>query len=251
LALPYSCKLSISTKLLDNRFTEEDAKEQCDLCEKVLDDGGSDIVIIAPHGGDTEPKTDQQAEETFLRLREQSDLKPAMWALKGYFLPRDKRTTKNPWHITSADISENSFDGLKKLMQRGQFKYAVAYHGMHAEEGREDIRIGGNAPKDLKRKIKHRLRDVLKGLKHVEDASMKSADGECRCDFVIKIAKKSGGLGGTSPANIVNRMGVEGVQLEQTPPAREQWKLIARTVADVYREVIEEHSAKKAKTNGC
>ena len=99
-----------------------------EFTEHLMDFGeGAALVIIAPHGGQIEEHTDVQAEEMFsavstARMRNLSGIR--CWTCKGF---RAGGGAFNRWHITSTDISENSFPKLKTIMH--PWTYAVSFHG--------------------------------------------------------------------------------------------------------------------------
>jgi phage replication-related protein YjqB (UPF0714/DUF867 family) len=107
------------------------------------------------------------------------------------------------WHITSTDISEESFPKLQTIIGR-QFKYAIAFHGW----GRNSICIGGSSqdPDDhTKEEIKETIEDAVHG------SGIEVAMGGPTCPE---------NFNGNDPKNIVNRLGTTGVQIEQCERAR-------------------------------
>jgi phage replication-related protein YjqB (UPF0714/DUF867 family) len=177
-----------------------------------LDDNGRQrkLIVIAPHGGDIERHTDQQAERVASRLAVRT---VSSWRCKGW---KRGGGAFDRWHITSTDIDEASFPCLASVINRG-FTYAVAFHGF--EESR--ILIGGTAPSALKEEIRAAIQGATAG----------SVD--------VDIARPEDGLGGDDPRNIVNRLtagGANGIQIEQSFAARSSsWAAIADAVAEVYR----------------
>jgi phage replication-related protein YjqB (UPF0714/DUF867 family) len=194
---------------------ECDAKDQNEFTERLKDNGvQSELIAIAPHGGDIELHTDQQAERVASRLAAKAI---SSWRCKGWHA----KGALDHWHITSTDINEASFPLLNSIISRG-FRYAVAFHGFDNEPG---ILIGGTAPAALKREI----RDAIAG------ATASSS-------FEVRIADPDEGFGGNDQRNIVNRLtardqnGIQnGIQIEQSLPARSgHWPAIADAVAEVY-----------------
>ena len=117
------------------------------------------------------------------------------------------------WHITSTDISEESFPKLETVIKR-HFEYAVAFHGWE----HKSICIGGSAPPSLKQQIKTKIVSAIFGSGIVVNTD---EDGGC-----------PQGFNGTDPKNIVNRLGTNGIQIEQSRKARESFNLpIADAVA--------------------
>jgi phage replication-related protein YjqB (UPF0714/DUF867 family) len=213
---------------------------------------GADLVAIAPHGGRIEEHTDAQAERVVAELSaaEPSGLRGARcWACKGF---RAGGGAAERWHITSADISEHSFPLLGTITAPplAAFTYAVSFHGFRPGGPGEggippgtEIWIGGRASgknavgvsrtQEL-RLLQARIRDALR-----EDAD----------DPRVRIAPPGGGLGGGDPRNVVNRLSTCGLQIEQTPAARQSdpraadfigfgHDRIARVVAEVYAAAL-------------
>src|SRR5262249_58372669 len=156
------------------------------------------LVVIAPHGEDIEPHTDQQAERVASRL-----------AAKGVSLCRCKgfkgEAAFPRWHITSTDIHEASFPLLSSVISRG-FTYAVAFHGFDDPEIPFDILIGGAAPYPLKQDIETFIKGAITG-----------------SDLTVHIASPDEKFGGDSLQNIVNPLTARGanrLQIRQMPPAR-------------------------------
>jgi phage replication-related protein YjqB (UPF0714/DUF867 family) len=174
-----------------------------------LDDNGHHrgLVVIAPHGGDIEEYTDEQAEHIGKQL---SSKCVSVWVCKGF---KEHGGALDRWHITSTDISEESFPKLKTVFGRC-FEYAVAFHGMK----RDSICIGGTIPDPLKQEIKEAIEKAV--------------------SFKIKVATEGDGcppnFNGNNPNNIVNRLGTIGVQIEQSEEARKCYRIqIADAVANV------------------
>jgi phage replication-related protein YjqB (UPF0714/DUF867 family) len=143
------------------------------------------------------------------------------WICKGFKKPRG---AFDRWHITSTDISEESFPKLKAIFGR-KFEYSVAFHGW----GSDSICTGGGRRSDdLKQQIKTAIENTILG-------------------SGIKVAMDNGyddetcpeGFNGNNPDNIVNRLGKKSVQIEQSMKAREFYGIeIAAAVADVIRPLI-------------
>lgn len=177
-----------------------------------LDDNGHHrgLIVIAPHGGDIEEYTDEQAEHIGKQL---SSKCVSVWVCKGF---KEHGGALDRWHITSTDISEESFPKLKTVFGR-RFEYAVAFHGMK----RDSICIGGTIP-DPPDPLKQEIKEAI----------------EKAVSFKIKVATEGDGcppnFNGNNPNNIVNRLGTIGVQIEQSEEARKCYGIqIADAVANV------------------
>jgi phage replication-related protein YjqB (UPF0714/DUF867 family) len=214
------CRLGTSGEfdgVVDSRaphptISEAGAEEQGEFIERLRDDGRqSGLIAIAPHGGEIERHTDRQAERVRSRLGVR---RASAWRCKGW---DDDGDAFGRWHITSTDIDEASFPRLRSVISRG-FADAVAFHGFDDEPG---ILVGGTAPDPLKEEIRCALERATAGSR-----------------LEVRIAEPGEEFGGDDPANIVNRLsagGRNGIQIEQSLPAREShWPAIADAVASVY-----------------
>ena len=196
-------------------FTDPQAKANSEFVERLTDDGRHQgLIATAPHGGDIEPYTDEQAERV---ARQLASKRVSAWRCKGW---KAGGGTHERWHITSTDIHAASFPQLEKVIGR-QFKHAVAFHGF----SREGVLVGGAAPGSLKREIAGAIDEALAG-----------------SGIPVQIADRDDDLGGNSPRNVVNRLTAGqagGIQIEQSFAARERhWDAISDAVAAVYRRKL-------------
>jgi phage replication-related protein YjqB (UPF0714/DUF867 family) len=198
----------IKSEVPDPSLTDDEAEKQSEFVERLIDDGHHrGLIAIAPHGGAIERHTDEQAQRVRERLASKG---VSVWLCKGF---KEDGGAFDRWHITSTDISEESFPKLKTVIGR-QFKYAVAFHGW----SEDSICIGGKAPPDLKNQIK----TVINAIPNL-DIDVKTDEEGC-----------PGAFNGNDPKNIVNRLGTNGVQIEQSLDARTGFgRAIADAVADV------------------
>ena len=217
---------TLDSAAIDPAATEREARDGQKLLELLDDDGQPrDLLVIAPHGGEIEPRTDDQAEHVRDLL---ADLGVSCWRCKGW-KPDGGAVAR--WHITSTDISTASFPRLATIAGRG-FRHAVSFHGF-TEEGRPDILIGGAAPDPLKRVMQAVIAFAVAGT-----------------GLSVEIASTGDPLDGADEANLVNRLTTDrhnGIQIEQQPQARSgtipdtnlpRWQAIAAAVADVYRVIL-------------
>jgi phage replication-related protein YjqB (UPF0714/DUF867 family) len=197
----------IDSQVPNPTVSETDAKRNGDFIERLDDVAENGLIVIAPHGGDIERHTDEQAELVA------SALGVTCWRCKGWH----HRGAKLHWHITAADIKEASFPLLATVMTRG-FTYAVAFHGLEEAE----ILIGGTAPATLKHEIKGAILVATSG-----------------SGIEVRVAEPGDVFGGDDPDNIVNRLtvaGAGGIQIEQSNDARVHFGAkIAAAVVDVLR----------------
>lgn len=194
--------------------SDQDAAALGEFVERLVDDGAStSICVLAPHGGFIERYTDEQAEHVQTRLAAKD---ASSWICKGY---KPGGGAYNRWHITSTELSPNSFPGLGQIANRG-FAYALSFHGM----SHDIVLVGGGAPFALRQQI----RDAI------EAATLGS--------ITVTVAADGDIYPGDSPNNVVNWLtagGTGGVQIEQSMAAREQWGLaIADAVADVFEGLL-------------
>src|SRR5438128_6619861 len=195
-------------------FDDAEAEANNEFVERLEDNGThTGLVVIAPHGGDIEPHTDQQVERVASRLAAKG---VSLWRCKGF----KGEAAFARWHITSTDIHEASFPRLSSIISRG-FTHAVAFHGFDDPEIPFGILIGGAAPYPYKQDIETAIKGAITG-----------------SDLTVHIASPDEKFGGDSLQNIVNRLtagGANGIQIEQSPRARSShWQDIADAVANVY-----------------
>lgn len=192
--------------------------DNSDFTEHLTDNGRHrGLIVIAPHGGDIEKHTDEQAELLGKLLASKC---VSVWVCKGFKKGGD---AFDRWHITSTDISEASFPKLKEVMGRS-FEYAIAFHGWDEDS----VCIGGLAPSDLKQKLKTSIAAALSNL-NPKVRVFTAEDKVC-----------AEGFNGNDPRNIVNRLAVNGIQIEQSKEARERFAPeIAKAVARVIGPRIE------------
>lgn len=160
---------------------------------------GGPIAALAPHGGHIEPGTDAQAKR-FVTKGGSAWWCAGFWPGGGAF---------DRWHVTSNDLSPDSFPGLRRLQSFG-IDRAVSFHGW----ARSGIGIGGGASRELRARVR--------------DAVARTVE------VPVKLAT-AGEYCGDNPANVVNRVGEHGgIQLEQGIAVREtHWAEIADAVASV------------------
>jgi len=182
---------------------------------EIADDDGkhSYFTAIAPHGGEIERHTDEQALEAVRQLCA-AGLPASSWLCKGY--GDAAKGAFDRWHITSTDLQPTCFPLLEPLISR-RFCYGVAFHGFNRAEGEADVYIGGAASRSLKVNIRRALNDL--------DLPIK-----------VKISTRhdSPKFQGFSAENITNRVAKRGIHLEQSAQARKYYLEIARAVAQVF-----------------
>jgi phage replication-related protein YjqB (UPF0714/DUF867 family) len=205
----------------DPTMSDADAEANGELVERLDDDGNQrQLIVIAPHGGDIERHSDEQAERVACHL---DGYRVSSWRCKGWKPRREDGSggAFDCWHITATDIDPASFPGLGSVIDRG-FVQAVAFHGFDEPE----ILVGGGAAAALKEEIR---------------AAIEAAT--CGSGIPVRVATPDDHFGGDDPGNIVNRLtvgGAGGVQIEQSMPARRDYgTAIADAVAAVYRRKLQ------------
>jgi phage replication-related protein YjqB (UPF0714/DUF867 family) len=186
---------------------------------EVANDGAKQayFIAIAPHGGEIERHTDEQAQQAVRELTA-ARFPASFWLCKG---DGDKaKGAFDRWHITSEDIQPACFPLLQSLTSR-TFCYGVAFHGFQRKKDEVDIYIGGAASPLLKRAIEKALIALKLPIK-------------------IKISTRYDDpkFQGFSEKNIINRLATSGIQLEQSHQAREYCAEIACAVAKVFASLL-------------
>jgi phage replication-related protein YjqB (UPF0714/DUF867 family) len=195
--------------------TDAEAKAKGEFVERLSDDGiNRGLIVIAPHGGDIERHTDEQAECVASQL---ADKGVSSWWCKGW---KPGGRAFAAFHITSDDIHEASFPLLDSIIARC-FTYAVAFHGYSPEPSQPDVLVGGTSL--LREEIVMAIKDAVAG----SDITVELSDPIRDKDF-----------NGDSLLNIVNRLtagGRNGIQIEQSLRARSSCgQATADAVATVY-----------------
>lgn len=194
----------LTTEIVRRDIGDEDALRLGEFVERLSDGGENRLIALAPHGGSIEVMTDKQAELIYATVPGS-----VAWRCRGY---RTGGGAHRHWHVTGADLSPRSFPMFGALYGARKFKFAVSFHGY---DGGSDVRVGGAAPRAT-------LDAIAKAL------SVRSIPA--RVDT-------TGGLGGSSPGNIVNRVTVDGrsgVQIEQPIGVRmADWQKVVEGVLSV------------------
>jgi len=165
--------------------------------EHVVVDDSDVIISAAPHGGEVEPGTAEQA----MKLAEELSACSG-WVACGY----DRSGSAfDRWHTPSHRISPGNY---AYLPQRKTHNYhtAVTWHGYAPGDGHPDVYIGGQASKQVRK----RVRDAIE-----EQANVNVCVAEERPELYSRYA-------GRDTNNITNWLAENqrGIQLEQTRDAR-------------------------------
>lgn len=171
--------------------------------------GGDHLVAVAPHGGEMEPWTCEQAELLADRTGGTAWVCRGRAAEVGAFFQ---------WHVTANDLHPASFPRLGEIADRG-FDVAVAFHAWR----REGIGVGGRAPRALRVAVRDAIREAVGDGVGVELVTDDRYSGD-------------------DPDNLVNWLtadGDSGIQLEQGLAARRDYReAVVDAVASVLDQVI-------------
>jgi len=180
-------------------LSDAEAEAYSEFVEHLADnDYNRELVVIAPHGGFIEQHTDTQAQHLAQQLPSNC---VSVWICKGF---KKGGGAFARWHITSTDISEESFPKLKSVYGRG-FEYAVAFHGFGGDDEKPSICIGGRTvDATLKQKIKEEIEGEVRRF-----GVQVFMDNEC-----------PEAINGDKKNNIVNRLSKNGLQIEQSEKFR-------------------------------
>jgi phage replication-related protein YjqB (UPF0714/DUF867 family) len=208
------------SQVVDPTMSDKKAKENGEFIERLRDDGAhTGLIVIAPHGGQIEEHTDEQAQ----RVADSLAGKPvSFWLCKGFKGPLSGAF--DAWHITAGDIHPGSFPLLNSVFCR-RFSFAVAFHGLTPGAHDVDVLVGGMVSPDLKDQIASTISNKLAG-----------------SNISVRVAGPDDVFNGDDPSNLVNRLtigGRNGVQIEQSLSARDsQGDKIAEAVAEVYGSLL-------------
>ena len=179
--------------------------------------------MIAPHAGSIERATGAQAE----RVASDGRFRADSWICQGPGGGAFRR-----WHITSDDLSEASFPGLRALLDTPH-DYAVSFHGFSDIDG-VDVIVGGL----LDDEVRCRLRDELERRLTVVLA---------RPAVVVLATSTHDPHPGRAPDNVVNRLATQGgLQIEQGLALRST-RDAPEVVADVVSEELAALAARPAR----
>jgi phage replication-related protein YjqB (UPF0714/DUF867 family) len=218
----HTCIGEVKAQVPFEGLTDEQAEACGEFIERLSHNGQNHkLVVIAPHGGEIEAWTDKQAEYIGNQF---SSEHVSLWICKGFNKGNDSALKR--WHITSTDISEKSFPKLNTIFGP-KFEYSIAFHGWT----KDSICVGGSknqTPPNLKERIKNTIQETL--LAKGSDIQVNNSDSPEGCPE---------GFNGDKDENIVNRLGTNGIQIEQCMKAREKYHDdIAQAVADAIRPWI-------------
>lgn len=205
LGVPTEADLAIEPFAPHPEYTTRDQAEEHDEFVEYLQEGSSELVTTAPHGGRIEYQTERQSH----RVAEQLDATD--WGCIGF---NSGGGAYDRWHITSTELSPRSFPKLDQIADR-EFTHGVSFHGF----GEDGIAVGGGASQDLKQSV----------CQAIEDATDHR--------YEVYIPPAGNRYAGTADENYVNWLAADGngIQIEQSIDARrEDWEVIADAVVSVF-----------------
>jgi len=217
-----ACKGEVKAQIMLEGLGENDepAKSMGEFIEKLHEVQNHKLIILAPHGGNIEPWTDVEAEYVANQLGDRASL----WLCKGFSSSKtDGQSNEDAperWHITSTKINEKSFPKLNTIIgDNPTFDYSIAFHGWTANS----ICVGGN-PNNPDADLKCDIRGAIKKTLDEANSGIEVHVSPC----------PDGNFNGDRPENIVNRLGTNSIQIEQSKVARKKYhEDIAKAVANV------------------
>lgn len=206
-------EVTLSSLVAHSWISDAEARYGANLVERVML-GGNFILCMAPHGGDIEINTDEQARLLAERLAARGS---SYWVGKGYDTPWPRTVNAHArWHTTSTEVSDKSFPMLGMALSQAPYRHAVAFHGFTDN----DVAIGGLGSEALKRAVASSVAQVLQPL----GINVR----------IVGVGDENSGIG---RRNIVNRATLDGlgsIHIEQSRRVREDyWMSVTDAVARV------------------
>ncbi len=185
---------------------------RCELVETTVLRSCANVAVIAPHGGSIERATDAQAE----RVASDDRFRADSWICQGPGGGAFRR-----WHITSDDLSEGSFGGLRALLSTPH-DMAVSFHGF-SDIRDVDVIVGGLLDDEVRRRVRDELERRLTIVLE-------------RPAIVRLATSKHDPHPGRAQDNVVNRLAtLGGLQIEQglaLRSTRDAPEVVAEVVSD-------------------
>lgn len=178
----------------------------------------SGLVLLAPHGGHIEHHTGRQA----IEASDTYDL--TSWACFGFSSSKQRIGSSSiggafdRWHVTSTEISRDSFPELDRIADVG-YETALSFHG----STKSDVRVGGRADERKQRVVE----------------ALRPAYADAGIDVAVRVASREE-YAGRNQNNVVNRItadGDGGIQIEQPSRIRmNHHQITARTAVEALLE---------------
>lgn len=224
-------------------YCEPDANGS--FTETAVNAGDSRFALLVPHGNIIETNVSPQIAEVVNTLQSADyEIPVNVWEGRGAW--GDDQTFQR-WHITSINLHESSFPGLREMLDQDKydpqagwaFRRALALHGF--TESDKDLIIGGGTARNAKCLVAKRIRDELGTRK--DEVAIRIFDGDDIIDILAgtrRVCRRD--LEGQSGNNIVNRLAADGgVQIEQSGSVRSDQTLrngVARGAAKAMGELL-------------
>lgn len=208
--------------------TRSGARRNNEYIEQKISQGESDdyLISLAPHGGQVEAFTAQQAKRISNRMG------VASWLTLG-FDGDGREAAQNRWFVPTPEIAPISYPKLASLGQ--DFAFAISFDGFRTPPRKTDgeaVAIGGLISESKRQRVATEIQ------KKFEDAGVSDVD---------IYAYKTGSGRGTSSDHLVNRMtdtDRNGVEIAQTLEVRRNhWAKVADGAEVALREILNEYDA--------
>lgn len=194
-------------------LTEMSAKTFGGVFEVLKDECEFDrMIILAPHGGNIEPGTSDQAKTMYYDLFNRNH-QVTLWMLNGY-MPGGGAFER--FHVPSCEFEAEDFPKLSTVLDRN-YAFSLAFHGCKGDT----VYVGGTAGNSLKNEVVSAIMNAVHG------------------NIAIEVVS-SGPYGGVSPDNIANRLARESIQIEQPRALRDGVAslAIAYALADLFADKL-------------
>lgn len=208
--------------------TRTGARKNNEYIEQKIDQGSRDeyLIALAPHGGQVEAFTAQQAKRIANRMG------VAAWLTLG-FDGDGREAAQNRWFVPTPEIAPISYPKLESL--DNDYQFAISFDGFREPPRKTDgeaIAVGGLISESKRQRVASEIE------KKFEDAGVSD---------VSVYAYKTGAGRGTSSDHLVNRMsntGRNGIEVAQTLEVRRKhWDKVADGVEEALRSILNEYDS--------
>lgn len=210
----------------ENMETDEEAKANSEYVEKAITANNSNLIVLAPHGGNIYRGTDTAA------IRVASELQVNGWICHGY---NSGGGAFDRWFIDQNKIHPRSFPKLGEFVdyqgsdtEDFNHQYRVTYQRAVLLTGtdKRGVYVGGLIPEEVKTKVRDAIAEELVG----------AGGNSIPVSFV-----RTGSLAATDTMNLANRLsysGNKGIQIALGKEVRENyWKEISDAVISVFQNL--------------
>lgn len=160
---------TVDAQVAHPSLTDAEAEHRSEFVERLFDNGiNRGFIVIAPHGGDIERRTDDQAVCVMAHLHDRA---VSAWLCRG-------------WHRA----------GAFRHWHGRPFRFAVAFHGFSDEDVPHRTLLGGLAPDALKLEVKEAIERAVPALAvHITTPDEKYG-GDSRRNIVNRLAAGGAGI---------------------------------------------------------